>query len=274
MTIYAFISEIPDVVWSGLIASALTLSGVLLSNWSNTNRLKLQLSHDSEERSKQRKSDLRREVYLKAAEELVKANMHLASIPQLDLTKVNAGKGMQGFFSAATKLQMIAEVRTSLLVNQLVGSYSELFLKVLSQSLPIQQLQTDIAISTERYDRVQSEINRILATMSQLNESGKPDQAAFCVLAQSFESQQCEATKLASEMENFWAQRNAAHIAFVREFIPEMKTIGQRGVCVMVEIRRELDVGGDIEAFMNQMEEQWQRMSAQLDMFLSRFEYS
>lgn len=273
MTICTFLNEIPDVIWSGVIASVLTLSGVLLSNWSNTNRLKLQLKHDSEEKAKQRKADLRKDVYLLAAEELVKANAHLASLPQADLTKVNAADGLQGFFSSATKLQMICETKTSLLVSELVGAYGELLLKVLSKVQPIQHLQTEIAIHNDYYNQALSEVSRVLAAMTQFNESAKSDDAVFDALNRSFEFQQGQANKFAEERSELWRQRNALHLAFAREFIAEMKLIGERGMYVMVEIRRELDVGGDINEFLKQMNKQWQRMSAQLDAFLNSLEH-
>ena len=56
----SFLSSIPAVVWSGLIASFLTLGGVLISNRSNTNRLLLQLQHDATEKTKERTAALRR----------------------------------------------------------------------------------------------------------------------------------------------------------------------------------------------------------------------
>src|SRR5262245_49382082 len=115
-TVVTFLSSIPDVVWSGVIASILTLSGVLVSNWSNTKRLLVQLKHDADENQKERVAGLRREVYLTAAEELTKASTYLGSLPQADLAKVNAAEGLQGFFVAATKLQLVAEPTTALLV--------------------------------------------------------------------------------------------------------------------------------------------------------------
>src|SRR5262245_53109824 len=77
MSVLDLLKFIPDVVWSGIIASLLTLSGVLISNKSNTARLRMQLNHDAEQKERDRKATIRREVYIRAAEELVKANTHL-----------------------------------------------------------------------------------------------------------------------------------------------------------------------------------------------------
>jgi len=272
MSLFSCLSTIPDVIWSGVIASLLTLSGVMLSNWSNTKRLRLQLQHESAEGAKQRKADLRKEVYLRAAEELVKANAYLASLPQADLAKMNAGEGMQGFFSAAAKLQMISEPTTSLLVSDLVGTYSELLLKALAKVQPIQSLQTKIAIRDEHYNRAQSEVSRVLAAMTQFNETASRDQAVFDALSRSFEFQQEQATKFAAERDELWKQRNALHLAFTKELIGEMKVVGEQGVHVLVAIRRELDVGGDVDQFLEQMEKQWQRTSTQLDSLLDSLE--
>lgn len=74
-----FLKSVPDVIWSGLLASFLTLGGVLLSNRGYTQRLRLQLDHDAAEKTKERTAILRRETYLRAAEELVRVNAYLAS---------------------------------------------------------------------------------------------------------------------------------------------------------------------------------------------------
>jgi len=47
--------------------------------------LKIQLEHDANEKSKERISLLRRQVYLSIVEELAKANTHLAGLPQVKM---------------------------------------------------------------------------------------------------------------------------------------------------------------------------------------------
>lgn len=272
MSIYTMIASVPDVVWSGAIASVLTLSGVLLSNWSNTNRLKIQLTHDSDEKAKERLSTLRKEVYLNAAVESIKANAYLGSLPQVDFTKANADEGMQGFFAAAAKLQLISEPKTSLQVSELVSTYGELLFKAMAMVLPIQKLQTDIAIRDDHYNRVQAEVSRVLAAITQFNEAAKTDDAVFKALNASFDFHQGQANKFASERSALWDERNRLHRAFAREFVVDMKLAGERQMQVMVELRRELDVGGDADAFMQQMNAQWKRMKAKLDALLDDLE--
>jgi hypothetical protein len=261
--------SIPDVVWSGIIASVLTLSGVLISNRSNTSRLRIQLQHDSSEKARERTATLRREVYLLAAEELTKANSHLASLPQADLAKTNAADGLQGFFAAAAKLQLVAEPQTALLVNRLVGAYGELLLRLLERLMPLQKAKSDIAINDQLYNKAQSEIQRVLAEMAKFNESAQVNDLVFGALQRSCSAYQSQANDYAHASQAAWTEFNTLNVKFLRQLLSDMKLIGDQQIPVLVEIRRDLGLTADLEAMRSQMEEQWARMSSQIDNMIS-----
>ena len=63
-----FLTSIPGTVWSGFIGALIALSGVLISNRNNTERLRIQLEHDAAEKQRERITALRRDVYLCAME--------------------------------------------------------------------------------------------------------------------------------------------------------------------------------------------------------------
>src|SRR3546814_20413118 len=99
MQFIELLKEVPDVVWSAVIASVITLAGVMLSNWSNTQRLMRQLAHDAHEKEKERSSAMRRDVYLKATEEMATVGSYFGSLPQLHPVKDNLGDGLKDFLS-------------------------------------------------------------------------------------------------------------------------------------------------------------------------------
>ncbi|MFZ3220223.1 MAG: hypothetical protein WA174_09315 [Rhodoferax sp.] len=269
MTIFiAFLQSIPDVIWSGVIASILTLSGVLISNRSNTNRLKLQFQHDADEKAKERTAILRREVYLRTAEELVKVNSHLASLPQLDLAKINLSDGLQGFFSASARLQLIAEPKTALLVSQLSSEYGELVFKLMSHLIPMGQSKTDIQIADDLCTKAEGEVTRVLSEMVKVNESGKPDPQVFSALDSSFKFQQSLAKKYADERSAAWADFNHRHHAFQRYLLAQLKDIGSKQIPVMIEIRRDLGLTGDLAEIEAHMRSHWLLMEAHFDALL------
>ena len=264
-----FLASIPDVVWSGVIASILTLSGVLISNWSNSNRLRMQLQHDADEKAKERTATFRRDVYLQAAEELTKANSHLASLPQSDLAKINAADGLQGFFAAAAKLQLVAEPKTALLVNQLVATYGELLLRLLARLLPLQKAKVDISINDDLYNKAQTEVTRVLAEMAKFNEAAQVNTDVFKALQRSFDGYQAQSTVYADARSAAWAEFNQLNIQFCRELLVELRQIGEQQIPVLIEIRRDLGLIAELGAFREQMDAQWNKMSVQIDAMLN-----
>ena len=266
----SLLSAVPATVWSGIIGAILALSGVLLSNRGNTSRLRIQLKHDAAEKARERTAALRREVYLRAIEELVKANSHLAGLPNLEPTKVNIGDGLQGFFAAAARLQLVAEPKTALLVNRLVGQYGELLFELLAQLQPAHAAQSDIQIAGHHYTLAQAEVTRILSEMAKLNESGKPDPDVFRALQSSFAFQQSKCENFAVDRGAAWSRFNAANVAFQRMLLAKLRDLTSQQVPVMIELRRDLGLEGELDELEEEMEEQMQRMEERFNALIAR----
>lgn len=271
-SLVSLLESIPAIAWSGIIGALIALSGVLLSNRGNTSRLLVQLQHDATEKAKERTAALRREVYLRAIEELVKTNSHLATLPSLDPTKVNLGDGLQGFFSAAARLQLVAEPNTALIVNRLVGEYGELLVELLALAQPAHTARSDIQLADHHYTLAQAEVSRILGEMTKLNESGKPDPAAFSALQSSFDFQQGQSGKFAKDRDAAWARFNAANITFQRALLAKLRDLASQQIPVMVELRRDLGLGGELDSLEGQTHLQIQRMEERVNALIARLE--
>lgn len=272
MCIAQIFQGIPDVIWSGIIASFLTLSGVLISNRSNTTRLMKQLTHDRDEKVKERTMTLRRDVYLKATEELVKLNALLASLPQQDMAKGNFGEGFIGFQTASARLQLVAEPQTTLLAMRLSATYGELFLDLMQHLMILAKAKVDIQVADELYTKANNEVQRILSVMTQHNETGKPDQQAFEALQRSFAFSQEQASSFAASRSAGWAAFNQGNIAFTRNLFLRMREIAPQQMKLMAEIRRDLSLNGDLSEVEAEMQRQFDRMAEKLSQFLQTME--
>jgi hypothetical protein len=257
--------SIPDVVWSGVIASVLTLSGVLISNSSNTKRLRMQLDHDGAQKARDRVATLRREVCLEAVAQLTEANSFLASLPQTDPSKKNLADGLKGFFSAAAKLQLVVEPDTALLVNKLVAGYSELLLRPMVRVAPLHRLTNRIEIHDKLYNESQAQVTRVLGEMSKFNEAAEVDSRVFEALQRSFDGYQEQASFQANERSRAWDEFNSLNIQFCRQLLEELGDVVAQQIAVVVEIRRDLGLDSNLDAFRTQMEEQRLRITSQLE---------
>lgn len=259
------LKNIPINIWSVVLGSIIAFGGVLISNRSQSKRLTIQLSHDSELKAIERKAAMRREVYLNAAEELVRANSYLGSLAQIDLTKTNIGDGLQDFFASSAKLGLVAEEETAKALNELVIAYSGLLFKLMINVMPISEQKNNINILNKHYDENQTEIKRILAEMSRQNESGVPDERAFNMLNSSFKFQQKRAKELAEEIDECWGKINERTKKFALLLMDEMKGITVLQVPVMVGIRKELDIDTNIESYEDMISSSSERVREQLD---------
>lgn len=225
---FRFLGLVPDVVWSGIIASLLTFIGVMLSNGSNTKRLKIQLDHDAKEKAKERTSVLRRDVYLKTIEELNRVNAKLVALAQADFVNSNPTNDLQDFYAAASKLQLIAEPKTSILASKLVAAYGILTMRLLAKLGPLNDIKIEININDRAYDVAAAEVDRVLEKQRLLVESGQPDQAQMAALNNAYDYSSSQAKKYADQRAAAWAAFHLHHVEYVKMVMLELKIIGEQ----------------------------------------------
>lgn len=262
---------LPAVVWSGIVAAAMTLigtlGGVIATNWGNAKRLKLQLEHDTEEKAKERLLALRRELYLKAVDANVRGLAYFGTLPQADLTKSDADLPLRNLLAIGAQLQLVVSQGTAQFVSDVISAYGELQMKLIVKVGAMHNLRSDINIRNAQHDSAQAEIKRVLALMTQFNESGQRDPAQFERFNRSFQFARDVSQEAADERSAFWDQLNALHRQYLKDLMPEVKRLAELQTRLLVELRRELDVGGDIEVFRRIMQAQMERAERALDEF-------
>lgn len=264
----ALVTVIPEAVWSGILAAAIALAGVLIANRSNTSRLRVQLEHDAAEKQRERASVLRRDVYLRAVEEMAKANNFLGSLPQQDPTKGNLADGLQGFFSTAAKVQLVAEPKTALLVMRLVGQYGELMLRLLAKSQPMHDAKIEINLNDDFYTKAQAEVTRVLGEMRRHRESAKPDEAVLAALDKTLQFQQAQAAAYGEKRAEAWSRFNRGHKDYLRSLLTDLRPLMALQIPVQVAIRRDLGLDADLLALEEEMEVQRLKATEALEKFL------
>ncbi len=269
MTLFDAFKSIPINIWSVVLGSIIAFGGVLISNKSHAKRLKIQLEHDSKLKAIERKATMRREVYLNAAEELVRANSYLGSLTQLDLTKINIGDELQNFFVSFAKLGLVAEEETGRASSELMIAYSDVLFKMMAKVIPINDQKTQIAIINKHYDETQVEIKRLLAEMRHQNESVVQDEQVFNKLDASFKVQQEIAKDMADKRNECWNKINEYTKKFALELMDEMKAITNLQVPVMIGVRKELEIDTDIESYKELINRNTEQVKEQLDSFLA-----
>lgn len=188
------------------------------------------------------------------------------------MVKTNAAKGLQEFFAAAARLQLVAEPKTALLVNQLVSAYGELLMRLLARLLPMQKARIKITISDDLYNEAQGQVTRVLGEMTNFNEAARRDDQVFSALNRAFENYQSQASKYAADRSAAWDEFNRLNVEVCRQLFTDLRIVGELQVPVQVEIRRDLGLMSDLDTFREQVQNQWNQMEDQFETLLQELE--
>ena len=261
----SLLSQIPSEVWAALMASAITLLGVMVSNYGNTKRLEKQLKHASAEKSKDRFNALRKEVYLSAVEEMAKIGNFFGKIPTIDPVETNIADGISELLSALAKLQLIADTATASLASELSTRCAEILMDLTQKALPLFNANAEIQILGKYYDLNITETQRILAEMTRLNESGNIDPTKFLALQKSVTQSHERAKAFSNQKQAAFERRQGLLHEYTKALMIEMRSIGVLQVNLMAAARRELDLNTDISGYEARLQSNWKRVEQKLE---------
>lgn len=117
--------------------SVITLFGVWLQSRSEAKRLRLQLEHDAKQREKERQMDLRREVFLGAAEALGKQVEYINLFSKTDFDYWKDQEILRGSPGAANKVHLIAS-------NETIEAYAQAYQVVLEATPTLTKMRFEI----------------------------------------------------------------------------------------------------------------------------------
>jgi hypothetical protein len=277
MTFIQFLQGVPAPAWGlagaivGAIAGAYgTLRATRITNESNDKRFKSQLKHDSEQKLKDRVAVLRRDVYLKAAEEIAEINGFLGQLAALDPTNTKAmSEGMLGFFKATAKVSLVASENTRKKVAELSGAYGKLFIELMADASEAHRLKIDINVNRGAYETVNSERMRILAAMRETTET-EDSKYKFQALSNSFERTAKQIDEISAEFSELSDKHNDALATFGASTGRKFAALVELQAEVAASLRAEFDLDVDVEAMKVQFRDEASKAIASGDEFLSK----
>lgn len=134
-----FIKSIPNVVWSGIVASFVTLIGVGLT-----------IRHNSKQRERDRALDLKREVYLEAISSISKGIHRIANIWSVNIGDHNSRQtnGMEQEISSSLKILIVSSNETFQKASDLINLMNQKFVNLYLKSANIYFIEQKFKIET------------------------------------------------------------------------------------------------------------------------------
>lgn len=264
--------NIPTVIWSGVIAAAISLAGVILSNSSTTKRLRIQLGHDADEKIKDRLGVLRKEVYLQLFSDISTLQAHLGSLSAKDPTSPEFSAPIQSANQQLAKAQLVGGKEVMEISSELMARFTESLFKLMIAAKPLHELRTDISIATKFYDENLQKSQRAIHEMTEIRESGIPDHERMAALKKSAEWFQSQYNQYHADRMASWERYNSLQVDFVASVKNQIGYVAPIQARLLAAIKNEIGVPTDANALLNQIEENQDRMEKALKLVLAEFQ--
>lgn len=247
---------ITDTVVGAIIGSSITLFGVWISN-----------HYQSKTRKEDREHNLKSEIYMKAAEQLVTSKLMIMRLPNASQEEMQVSSD-QGV--AIAKLSVIASNETVQAVTELSGAIAQQLLQLLPEKIPLDNLQTDIQILSSQLDGSFQKQNQMLNEMTAYNLRGDNDPRLWKTLQKNFDHYSSQINEIIEERDGKYIELNNLMKQLFVKCIEASISLSELEVKAISCVRNELDMPFDEGKYRSTIESNNAKMEAEFSKFLVR----
>ena len=229
--------------------SLITLIGVGLHSLFESDRLKKKLQHDAEQREKERRMDLRREVFLGAAEALGRQSEYINLFSKVDFDFWKDQEIIKGNIGAGNKVHLIAGIETIDAYTRANQSWANALLKLTKARLKIEEVKSELKSQEDIIAMLSAHRDEALASIRALGTSSNSSQEVYQLHRRRFDELQ---GKIQEEM----ARKVELHSKLAR-LLMEISMVGmachvefsKKLLAVNLAARREVDLPIDEQRY-------------------------
>lgn len=243
-----WLAKVPDVVWAAIGGSLLTLLGVGLQNLAESSRLKRRLDHDAKERAHDRNLQLRRDVYLQAADSALRARRALLDIANTNKPLTEIGQSADPVdFGGLAKTHLVGSLETIRAVQVIGDTLASQMLLLFEARFEFEEARVSVELIEQRVAQLQSFRDQYLAGVRQLAEQRTLSPEETRSYLQTFEQTQGELDKALQERTEAQPILQARQRELLFRSISAALEYGSAVARANVTVRSELeqDVGFD-----------------------------
>jgi len=262
-----FLLKIPDVVWAAVIASLLTLGGVFLTNRGSYKRLLKQLEHEASQKDRNRNMEIRRQVYLDAAEAITENHLILMKISDLGISDSDLSKQFSKSESVISKVYAIGSAKTVKTVSELTSAIGSKYLLLIAERIPLVRRKHEIEIQNELIIKASAERDQMIEIMKNVNLQGIQNDRLMNVAERNFKFQQEQVSKLVEKRNQLMEINGKEQIQLGMKCFLASKEVSKFFAPAINSVREEMDIPFDEEAYRHTIEKSWEASENSLKEF-------
>jgi hypothetical protein len=244
------LSKVPDTIWAAIIASLLTIGGVVLTNLNSRKQQKEALVHDSNQRDREREMSLRKEVYMPAIEAISAFHGLFSRLPDLNLAEREYTSAVQSNSGAIGKIHVIASNETVQSVMRVQQVMTMAFLRSFPIRASLISRKAEIDEFTGLIEQSIQEEVRIIELMKQYNIDGNTDDQRWKMLNENVDFEMKRHSNYEKRKQELLAEQNPALLAFAKDCFDETLKIAELIPHAILAIRKELSLPLDENIYL------------------------
>jgi len=266
-TLLEIICKIPDAVWAAIIASLLTLGGVLLTNRENNKRFIAQLAHEADIRKTERLMELRTDVYLPAIESVSNTYLTLAKMSDLDLSDKAISEVFSKSSASISKINIVGTIGTVKALTALSLTLSETYLQLVAKRKPLIERKNDIENIYKLYNDSSKEKDRLLELVKEFNLQGSTDKKRWEAINNRYDFESQQTDKYNKELEELEDTNDKELKEYAMKCYLSLKEVGQPITVAISAIRKEMEIPFDSDEYQVIMDNAFNSGQESLDRF-------
>lgn len=240
MDFVTLIENIPPALYGVIIGAILTIIGVVLTNASNSKRLRLQHEHERELENKARDLNLRRDVYMDAMEAI---SAGLVAVSRFSELNVTSDELMHSYTDLSPKIGKVTIVGRNETIKAMATFNMELtgaFLRLSAKRENFHSLYQQAISVEQEMKQTKIKLNKISEILKQTHTSEQKTQNND--IDKQYEKAKIDLAEIKSTHDALWEQIMPIQMQLVKECSNEVARLDQLLVPLIGKMRSELEL--------------------------------
>lgn len=233
---------IPDTVWAAVLASLLTLSGVILTNFAQNKRFLRQLDYDHKQRNRERQLRLKQEVFLNAVEGLTNIENAISNMGNLEIEYGDIGNRFSAGAAAVQRVYVVASNKTVSALAAYLNDAGVTLLGLVSQRNQLCERHARLKWLQAAVQKSLDEKDRLLALMKEATVRGITDVDLWRRLKDIFDYETKQGDEWAQDRDETIKVQTKALMEMLKRCYSEQMRLSRLATPLLAAVREELEL--------------------------------
>lgn len=199
----------------------------------------------------ERQRNIKKEVYLQAVEALTRTQNVVGSLSNLNADEQKITSGMVSDSGLIAKVQIVGSEKTVKAVTTIMASIGTAIMELMLERGVLVKRKNTIESLEGFRSKAQSEIDRYISIMKNLNLEGNQDKRLWDTINNNIQFETQQRDKYALEISDLWKVQNKEHLEFTQKSMNRFFEIAALLPDAILAVREELNLPISNDAYLD-----------------------